>query len=133
MKTKFSNKWKSSKQPRKQRKYRANAPKHVRHKLMAAHLTKELRTKYKRRSFPIRKGDKVKIMRGRFKGTIGEIERIDTKRYRVYVKGAEKKLPEGRKIDFPVSVSSISIITPSLNDKKRISAIERNIKEEQKK
>ena len=89
-----------------------------------------MRTKYQRRSFPVRKGDKVKILRGKFKRIIGEIERIDTKNYRVYVKGAEKKLAEGRKIDFPIAVSNINIITLNLNDKKRVQALERNIKKQ---
>ena len=63
MKAKFSKKWKSSKQPRKQRKYRAEAPLHVKHKLVSANLSKELRKKYGRRSFPLRKGDTVLVKR----------------------------------------------------------------------
>ena len=75
----WSKSWASSKKPKKQRKYSAKAPLHVRHKLMSAHLSKELRLKYKKRSFPVRKKDKVKIFTGKFKGVIGEIESVDTK------------------------------------------------------
>src|SRR3989338_176397 len=46
MKNKFSTKWKESKQPRKQRKYRANAPLHLRKKFVNVNLSKELRKKY---------------------------------------------------------------------------------------
>jgi len=53
MKSKFSAHWKSSKQTRKQRKYRANAPIHVQRKLLSANLSKELRKKYEKRDFPI--------------------------------------------------------------------------------
>ena len=125
MKKKFSKHWKSSKQPRKQRKYRAKAPLHLRHKMMAAHLSKELRTKYKKRSFPIRKGDKVKVMRGIFKGTIGEIENVNLKKYKVFVKGAEKKKKEGQKMQYPINPSNIKILTLKLDDKKRVKALER--------
>ena len=125
MKKKFSKKWKSSKQPRKQRKYRAKAPLHIRHKLMAAHLSKELRTKYKKRSFPVRKGDKVKVLRGQYKGTIGEIERVDMKNYKIYIKGVEKKKKEGQKIQYPVTPSNVMILTLNLDDKKRVKALER--------
>ena len=42
MKKKFSNAWIGSKQPRKQRKYRHNAPLNVRNKFLSSHLSKEL-------------------------------------------------------------------------------------------
>ena len=50
MKRKFSKSWKSSKQPRKQRKYSANAPLHLKRKLLSVNLSKELRKKYGKRS-----------------------------------------------------------------------------------
>jgi large subunit ribosomal protein L24 len=60
MKKEFSTQWNASKQPRKQRKYLANAPTHTRHKFISANLTKELRKKYGKRNFPLRKEDSVK-------------------------------------------------------------------------
>ena len=42
MKKIFSKHWKSSKQPRKQRKYRAKAPLHIKRKLLNVNLSKEL-------------------------------------------------------------------------------------------
>ncbi len=62
MKKKFSDKWKASKLPRKQRKYLANAPLHIKRKFLSANLSKELRKKHGKRSIPIRKGDTVRIM-----------------------------------------------------------------------
>ncbi|MCX6748284.1 MAG: 60S ribosomal protein L26, partial [Candidatus Pacearchaeota archaeon] len=50
MKSKFSVNWLGSSQARKQRKYRANAPLHLRHKLMNANLSKDLRKKLGKRS-----------------------------------------------------------------------------------
>ena len=83
MKQKFSKKWKSSKQPRKQRKYLANAPKHLRRAFMSVNLTKELRKKYGKRNLELRKGDIVKIMRGSFKKKIGKITEVDMKKIRM--------------------------------------------------
>jgi len=42
MKQKFSTTWKASKQPRKQRKYSANAPLHIKRKMLSANLSKTL-------------------------------------------------------------------------------------------
>ena len=54
MKKKFSASWKTSTQPRKQRKYRHNAPMHLRQKLVSVHLSKDLRKNYGKRSIPVR-------------------------------------------------------------------------------
>ena len=87
MKTKFSSSWIKSKQPRKQRKYRYNAPLHVKQKFVSAHLSKELRKKYNKRSMNLRKGDSIKIMRGQFKNKTGKIEEVSVKKTSVYVSG----------------------------------------------
>jgi len=129
----FGRSWISSKAPRKQRKYRYNAPLHLKHKMVAAHLSEELRKKYKKRSFAVRVGDKVKIMRGEFKGTIGAVEEIDTKRMKVKVAGAERQKGTGQPArKYPLDPSNLKIIELDLKDKERKAALERNIKEEKK-
>ncbi|MEM4738276.1 MAG: 50S ribosomal protein L24, partial [Acidilobaceae archaeon] len=60
-----------SSQPRKQRLALFTAPLHTRQKLMSAPLSPELREKYGVKNLPVRKGDKVRIMRGDFKGHEG--------------------------------------------------------------
>ncbi|MGC8993263.1 MAG: 50S ribosomal protein L24 [Candidatus Aenigmatarchaeota archaeon] len=114
-----------SKKPRKQRKFLREAPLHIRRKIISAHLSKELREKYKRRSLPLRKGDEVKIMRGEFKGTIGKIVRIDTKNYKVYVDTAKKKRTVGTEYLVPISPSNLMIIKLNLDDKYRMKILER--------
>jgi len=125
MKKKFSIKWKSSKQPRKQRKYRYNAPLHILHKLMASHLSKELIKKYKKRSIVIRKGDKVKIVRGQFYGKTGKIERVDLKGQRVYVEGIQVVSKTGNKSFYPIHPSNLIILELNLSDKIRKAKLER--------
>ena len=94
---KFSGAWKSSRKPRKQRKYRLNAPLHIKQKLVHSHLSKDLRKKYSRRSVSLRKGDKVKIMRGQFKKQEGKVDSISTKDTAVFVSGIEITKKDGTK------------------------------------
>ncbi len=114
-----------SKQPRKQRKFLHNAPLHIRHKIMSANLSKELREEYNRRSLPVRKGDKVEIMRGDFKGHQGKIERVDLKNYKVYVEGATIQKVDGTTTYFPIHPSNLQIIELNLEDEKRLKVLER--------
>ena len=125
VKTKFSTTWRRSKQPRKQRKYRYNAPLHIKQKFAAAHLSKELRKKYNRRSLTLREGDKVKIMRGQFKKQTGKVERINLKRTRVYVTGAEIIKKDGAKVLYPIHPSNLMIIELNTDDKKRQKIVDR--------
>jgi len=114
-----------SKQPKKQRKFLYNAPLHIRHKIMSANLSKELREEYNRRSLPVRKGDKVEIMRGDFKGHQGKIERVDLKNYKVYVEGATIQKVDGTTTYFPTHPSNLQIIELNLEDEKRLKVLER--------
>ena len=118
MKSKFSIKWLSSIQPRKQRKFRANAPLHIKGSFLSAKLSKELQTKQKTRSARVRTGDKVKILRGQFKGKTGAVDTVDVKKERIYVAGAEIIKKEGGKVPYPINASNV-IITSLSQDKRR--------------
>ena len=129
MKGKFSIKWKSSKQRRKQRKYNYNAPLHIKHKFMSAHLSKELMKKYSTRNIPLRKGDTVKIARGNFKDHAGKIEKIFLKKTRVHVEGAQMIKKSGAKVFYPIHPSNLIITNLNLEDKRRQKIIQRkNVK-----
>jgi len=128
----WSKHWKSSKQPRKQRKYVYHAPLHVRHKFLSVHLSKELIQKYSRRSFPIRKGDEVEIMRGGFKKNAGKVSKIDLKKIKVYIDGITRKKVDGSEVQVPIHPSNLKIINLNLDDKKRLNALTRTVKKEEK-
>jgi len=130
MEKKFSKLWKRSKQPRKQRKYRHNAPLHLKQKFIHVHLSKELRKKYSTRSLGLRKGDKVKVVRGQFKNHNGEIERIDLKKTKAYVSGIEITKKDGTKTTYPIDPSNFIITDLSLDDKMRQKIIDRKKKQE---
>ena len=123
MKKKFSKKWKSSTKPRKQVKYRKNAPHHIRHKLLSAHLNKDLKKKYGRRSFPLKKGDEVKVMIGKFKGKSGKIISLNTLKLKVQIDGLQRSKVDGTKVNVPFEPSNLLITSLDLEDRKRMGAI----------
>ncbi|MGM5488225.1 MAG: 50S ribosomal protein L24 [Nanobdellota archaeon] len=118
----FSNKWIRSRQTRKQRKYRSNAPLHVKQKFMRVALAKDQRKGH--RSLGLRTGDKVRIMRGQYKGKDGKVERVDLREERVYVAGIEMAKKDGSKTLYPIHPSNLMIESPVLDDKKRKQKVE---------
>jgi len=132
MRKKFSKHWKSSKQPRKQRKYLANAPIHLKKKLMSANLSKELRKKYGKRSLPLRKGDDVKIMRGKFRGKKGKVINVKIKKQKIGIEGIQIKKQDGSKVNVPLKASNLQILELNLEDRKRNKILKKDIKEEKK-
>jgi len=132
MKQKFSTKWKASKQPRKQRKFIARAPLHIKRKLLSVNLSKELRKKQGKRNVVARKGDIVKIMRGKFKKKQGKIIEIKTKLGKIYIEGIQAKKMDGSKTNVPLKASNLQIIELNVNDKKRKLKIKKETKKEEK-
>lgn len=120
MKKLFSNVWKRSIQPRKQRKYKHNAPLHIRGKFMSVNLSKELRKKHGTRNFRVRTGDKVKVLRGQFKGREGKVEGVDLKKTRLFIAKLEISKRDGSKARVPVAASNVQITELDLSDKKRV-------------
>ncbi len=117
--TKWSKSWRSSKDPSKQRKYVYNAPLHIKRKMLKAMLSKDLKEKLKKNAVVIRKGDKVKILRGDFKGQVGEVIKVMTKKLRVYVDVAKRKNVKGEEKHIPLHPSNLMIVDLNLEDKKR--------------
>ena len=120
MKSEFSKTWKSSVQPRKQVKFRANAPNHIKRTFMGSTLDKELRTKYGRRSIEVRKGDEVKIMRGQFKGKQGKVGDVDIKNTRIQVDGIQRAKAGGEKLITWFNPSNVKIIILNTDDVRRL-------------
>ncbi len=119
MKAEWSSKWKASNQPRKQRKYRHNAPLHVKQKFVAVHMSKDLRKKYGKRSITARKNDVVKIMRGQFTGKSGKIISVNVKRSRIVVEGIDNVKKDGTKKPYPLQPSNLMLTELDMDDKKR--------------
>lgn len=116
MKRAFSNKWKASSQPRKQRKHAQNAPLHMRSNMVRAHLAKDLQQKYGRRSIRIRAGDRVKIMRGEFRGQLCKVDRVDVARQHVYCEKIQAHKKDGSKVQVPLVASNLTVVECDLSD-----------------
>jgi large subunit ribosomal protein L24 len=125
MKSVFSSSWKSSKQPRKQRKYVHNLPIHLRKKIVSVMLSRELRLKYKKRNTPLKVGDKIKIMRGNFKKRTGDVTKVDRKHAKALISGIDQIKKDGNKVPYPISTSNLMIIELKGDDKYRIKNLER--------
>jgi large subunit ribosomal protein L24 len=110
--------------PRKQRKLVYNAPAHVRHAMLAAPLSPELREKYNTRSLPVRKGDTVRILRGDFAGTEGKVRDVDVKKSRLHIEGVTRETAEGKSSFIPVHSSKVMITKLNLDDKWRKEILE---------
>ncbi len=119
MKT-FSTSWKSSTRVAKQRKYAYNAPLHLRGKKLNASVSKDLQTKHKVKTLRVRTGDKVKVLRGQFKGLIGGVESVDLGDARVFVLKAEIVKKDGSKVKYPIHASNVEILELGKSDKKRL-------------
>ncbi len=115
--------------PRKQRKFRYKAPLHLRRRMVASHISKELRQKLgtKRRSIALRKGDKVKVLRGEKKGSTGKVVEVDLSDLKAYVEGTTRRTAKGVEKLQPIDPSNLMIIEGEFV-KDRLKAVERSEK-----
>ena len=132
MKKEFSTSWISSTQKRKQRKYRHNAPLHVKHSFLNAPLSKDLRKKHGKRSFPVRKGDSVLVKRGAFRKKTAKVVFVDHKKSRMTLENIQRSKKDGTKVNVYFHASKVQLTSLNLDDKKRVAAIERKITSQNK-
>ena len=133
MKTEWSSKWKSSVQPRKQRKFRLNAPLHIRRRFLSANVESSLRERFGKRSMVVRKGDEVMVTRGGMKGKKGIVEKVDIKAEKVFIEGTKMKKVDGSDVSRPFSPSNLVILKLSVDDKRRQAVLERSGRQARKK
>lgn len=112
--------------PRKQRAALYSSPLHVRHKMVSSRLSDELAGKLGRRSAPLRKGDKVKVMRGKSKGSMAKVDEVSLGRLRTFLEGITMTRVNGAKVRIPFHPSNLMIIELSGEDKERAAALARS-------
>jgi large subunit ribosomal protein L24 len=106
----------SSRKPGEQRKALYRAPQHVRRRRMTLPLSRELRSRYRRRRIPVRKGDTVRVLAGSFAGREERVARVDLRHYfvvldNVTLRKADKKLKQ-----LPLSTGHLMITKLNLSD-----------------
>jgi large subunit ribosomal protein L24 len=114
-----------SKQPRKQRKARYEAPLHIKHKFMSAPLSDDLRERYGKRSIPMRKGDTVTVIRGDAKGKKGKVRSVDLKKEKITIEGVVVARADLSEVPRPIHPSNVMITKLELKDKVRESVLRR--------
>ncbi|MDR0439140.1 MAG: 50S ribosomal protein L24 [Methanocalculaceae archaeon] len=111
-------------QPRKQRKFRYNAPIHIRGTFLHATLAVDLRKRYGKRSFRVVTGDTVKVLRGEFAGTEAVVDKVNVKNAKIFVHGVSVKKANGEDVPRPIDPSKVMIIKMNLKDIKRVARLE---------
>ncbi|MFB6147820.1 MAG: 50S ribosomal protein L24 [Candidatus Nanohaloarchaea archaeon] len=120
----WSRNWNSSTNPSKQRKYRDNAPQHVKDKLVSANLSPELREELDTRSISLRTGDRVKVMRGDDSGVSGIVSSIDRENEKVYVDGIEHEKVDGSTSEKALRPSNLQLQALNVEDERRLEKYE---------
>jgi len=116
----WSSEWKSSKNPQKQRKYRQNAPQHIKDNLISVNLSQTLRDELGTRSINLNLGDRVKVMRGDRKGAEGIISNIDRDEQKVYINGINVTRQDGSTSQVPFRPSNLQAQALNLEEDDRI-------------
>ncbi|MFA5764323.1 MAG: 50S ribosomal protein L24 [archaeon] len=106
--------------PNKSRKRAFTAPKHIKSKSIAGHLSETLRKELNKRSIPLRKGDTVKIIRGNFKDKEGKILRVDRESKKIFVEKIIRKKSDGTEFEVAIDPSKVIVRDIDKSDKKRI-------------
>ncbi len=116
-----------SSQPRKERKFRFNAPLHDRQKFMHAHVSDELAKKLgiKSRSISVRKGDTVKVQSGKHRGKSGKVSQVSLKTGRIFIEGINRKDAKGKEFPLPIYSSNVYLTDLDLTDKLRSAKMEK--------
>jgi large subunit ribosomal protein L24 len=109
--------------PSKQRKEIYEAEGQKLRKLLAAPLSDDLRKAQGRKSYPVRKGDTVKIVRGDFAGVEGKVTDVDTHGRRLFVEGVTREMTSGTSTNVSVHSSKVMITKLNLDDKWRAESI----------
>lgn len=87
--------------------------------MVNVHLNKELRKTHKRRAVAIKKGDKVKILRGSFAGSAGKVLVVDRAKSLIEIDGVERVKGNGSKVRAKIHSSKVELIELNASDKKR--------------
>lgn len=110
-----------------QRKTSANAPVHVKRKMLSAHLSKDLSKQYGKRSARVCVGDTVIILRGAedVRGVEGKVLSVITDEGRVTIEGVTINQADGTSVARPVHASNLVITKLNLDDAWRKDALSR--------
>jgi ribosomal protein uL24 len=102
--------------PRRQRKARYTADSFERRVRMTVPLSRELRSRFHRRSLPVRKGDTVRVLSGSFAGREERVARVDRRGYTVTLDNVTLKTADEKMKPLSLNVGHLVITRLNLSD-----------------
>ncbi len=91
----------------------------VKSKLLCSHLSKDLQSKYGRRSVRVTEGDTVRVVRGEYKGVSGKITRVSSEKNGIAVEGIKREKLKGGNVDVFIHPSNLLVTDLNTEDKWR--------------
>lgn len=110
------------------RKAKRTTPYHLRKKHFNVHLNKELREKYGFRSIPVRKGDTVLILRGKYAGLQKKVSSLSLKKRKIQIENVKTTKTDGTEIFHYIEPSNVLLMGLGKIDTGRQKIIDRKTK-----
>lgn len=116
-----------SSKARNQRKMRANAPAHIKRKMLSSHLSADLQKEYGKRSARVCLGDTVMVLRGGedIRGVEGKVIGVMTDEGRITIEGVTINQADNTAVARPIHASNVIITKLNLDDAWRKDALKR--------
>lgn len=116
-----------SSKARNQRKMRANAPAHIKRKMLSSHLSADLQKEYGKRSTRVCLGDTVMVLRGGedIRGVEGKVIGVMTDEGRITIEGVTINQADNTAVARPIHASNVVITKLNLDDAWRKDALKR--------
>lgn len=113
-----------TRQPRKQRNQKRDAPLHQKQKQVRATLTADLREEYGQRNVRVNAGDTVEVLRGDHAGTEGEVLEVDLRNEVIHVEEVTVEKTDGEEVPRPLDASNVRVTELDLEDEVRQERLE---------
>jgi len=113
-----------TRQPRKQRTQKRNAPLHERHDQVRSTLADDLREEYGQRSVRVNAGDTVEVLRGDHAGDEAEVIAVDLTDEVVHVEDVTVEKADGEEVPRPLDASNLRVTDLDLEDERRQARLE---------
>ena len=116
-----------SSKARNQRKMRANAPAHIKRKMLSSHLSADLQKEDGKRSARVCLGDTVMVLRGGedIRGVEGKVIGVMTDEGRITIEGVTINQADNTAVARPIHASNVVITKLNLDDAWRKDALKR--------
>ncbi|GAB7093077.1 50S ribosomal protein L24 [Halolamina litorea] len=113
-----------TRQPRKQRNQKRDAPLHEKQKQVRATLTADLREEYGQRNVRVNAGDTVEVLRGDHAGTEGEVLEVNLRNEVIHVEEVTVEKTDGEEVPRPLDASNVRVTELDLEDEVRQERLE---------